>query len=205
MSRSTASHSLPAPPLDPTIQAKRDEKIQVAMVALCGCWGCTLSFLDMDEKLPALLDRITLTRSSLTDIKRIPHRCRIGFIEGGVGNAENIETLKQFRQQCDTLIAVGACAIWGGVPAMRNVVSLEACLREAYIDSPTAPSGTPQVIPHHPDIPTLTNRVYPCHEVVKIDHFIPGCPPDADAIFNVLNDLVNGHPINLPTSLIRYD
>jgi len=74
--------------------------------------GCSLSLLDIDERMIALLDKITILRSSFTDIKRIPERCAIGFIEGGVANEANIRTLRHFRENCDVLISVGACAIW---------------------------------------------------------------------------------------------
>jgi NAD-reducing hydrogenase small subunit len=123
-----ASHELPATPLDPELAASRAEKIKVSMISLCGCWGCNLSLLDIDERIIDLLDRITILRSSFTDIKRIPERCAVGFIEGGVANEENIETLKHFRENCDVLISVGACAIWGGIPSMRNLVGLKDCL-----------------------------------------------------------------------------
>ena len=151
--KSIASHELPATRLDPELAAKRAEKIKVSMISLCGCWGCTLSFLDVDERLLALLDKITILRCSLTDVKRIPERCAIGFIEGGVANEENIETLQHFRENCDILISVGACAIWGGVPAMRNMVELKDCLSEAYVNSPTAVAGAEPVVPFHKDIP----------------------------------------------------
>jgi NAD-reducing hydrogenase small subunit len=203
--KSIASHELPATRLDPELAAKRAEKIKVSMISLCGCWGCTLSFLDVDERLLALLDKITILRCSLTDVKRIPERCAIGFIEGGVANEENIETLQHFRENCDVLISVGACAIWGGVPAMRNMVELKDCLSEAYVNSPTAVVGAEPVVPFHEDIPILTNKVYPCHEVVKMDYFIPGCPPSADAIFKVFDDLINGRPVDLPVSLNQFD
>lgn len=199
------SHELPSTPLDPKIQAERDAKIQVAMIGLCGCWGCTLSFLDMDENILGLLEKVTITRSSLTDVKRIPHRCAIGFVEGGIANDENIETLEHFRENCDILISVGACAVWGGVPAMRNVVPLEECFKEAYIDSVTAVPNAKKTIPFHEDIPTITTKVMPLHEVVKMDYFIPGCPPDGAAILKVLDDLVNGREVDLPTSMNRYD
>jgi NAD-reducing hydrogenase small subunit len=202
---SIASHELPAKRLDPELAAKRAEKIKVSMISLCGCWGCTLSFLDVDERLFALLDKITILRSSLTDLKRITERCAIGFIEGGVANEENIETLKHFRENCDILISVGACAIWGGVPAMRNMVELKGCLSEAYVDSPTAVPGAQPVVPLDKEIPILTTKVYPCHEVVKMDYFIPGCPPSADAIFKVFDDLINGRPVDLPKSLNQFD
>ena len=132
---------MPATPPDPALSAAREDKIKVAMIGLCGCWGCTLSFLDMDERIIPLLTKVTIHRSSLTDIKRITERCAIGFIEGGVANEDNIETLRHFRDNCDVLISVGACAVWGGVPAMRNVFELKDCLSEAYINSPTAVPG----------------------------------------------------------------
>jgi NAD-reducing hydrogenase small subunit len=203
--KTIASHELPATPLDPELAAKRAEKIKVSMISLCGCWGCTLSFLDVDERLLALLDKITILRCSLTDVKRIPERCAIGFIEGGVANEENIETLQHFRENCDILISVGACAIWGGIPAMRNMVDLKDCLSEAYVNSPTAVPGAEPVVPFHKRIPILTNRVYPCHEVVKMDYFLPGCPPSPDAIFKVFDDLINGRPVDLPVSLNKFD
>ena len=203
--KSIASHELPATRLDPELAAKRAEKIKVSMISLCGCWGCTLSFLDVDERLLTLLEKITILRCSLTDVKRIPERCAIGFIEGGVANEENIETLQEFRENCDILISVGACAIWGGVPAMRNMVELKDCLSEAYVNSPTAVAGAEPVVPFHKEIPVLTTRVYPCHEVVKMDYFIPGCPPSADAIFKVFDDLINGRPVDLPVSLNQFD
>lgn len=209
MSRSnkkqTCSHELPATKMDPALQASRDAKIKVAMIGLCGCWGCTLSLLDMDEALLGLLDKITILRSSLTDIKRITERCAIGFIEGGVANEENIETLKEFRENCDILISVGACAVWGGVPSMRNEVQLSDCLKEAYVDSVTAVPNAIPTIPYHEDIPRITNKVYPCHEVVKMDYFIPGCPPDGETILKVLDDLINGREFDLPASINRYD
>lgn len=199
------SHQLPKTPLAAGLVAGRADKIKVATIGLCGCWGCTLSLLDLDERLFALLDKVTILRSSITDMKRITERCAVGFVEGGVANEENIETLEHFRENCDVLISVGACAVWGGVPAMRNVVPLSECLFEAYVDSPTAVPGIKPIIPLHPDIPRITTKVYPCHEVVKMDYFIPGCPPDGDAIFKVLDDLVNGRPFDLPISINRYD
>ena len=205
MTGEIGSHELPTTPLDPTLATSNDGKINVAMISLCGCWGCTLSFLDMDERILPLLTKITINRSSLTDIKRITQRCAIGFIEGGVANEDNIETLRHFRDNCDVLISVGACAIWGGVPALRNMHELKDCLDEAYVNSPTAVAGAEPVVPRHPDIPILTNKVYPCHEVVDMDYFIPGCPPAADVIFTVLEDLIEGRPVGLASSQIHYD
>jgi NAD-reducing hydrogenase small subunit len=87
---------------------------------------------------------------------------------------------------------------------MRNMVPLKECLDEAYLNGPSVynPSGK---IPADPEIPLLLNKVYPCHEVVKIDYFIPGCPPSADTLWETLVALLNNEPINLPYKLVKYD
>ena len=59
MTRETRSDELPTTPPDPALSAARDGKINVAMIGLCGCWGCTLSFLDMDERILPLLTKVT--------------------------------------------------------------------------------------------------------------------------------------------------
>ncbi|HHH40327.1 MAG TPA: NADP oxidoreductase [Sedimenticola sp.] len=177
------------------------DRVRIATTSLAGCFGCHMSLLDIDERLLELIRRVTFDRSPLDDIKHI-QRADLGLIEGGVANTDNLEVLKEFRQRCRVLVAVGACAINGGVPAMRNQFPLQACLEEAYV------AGRGVVNPHIPDdpeIPLLLNRVHPLHEVVKIDYFLPGCPPSADAIWTFLNELIEGRPISLPYTQIHYD
>lgn len=199
------SHDMPATPMDESFIEAEKDKIQVAMVGLCGCWGCHLSFLDMDEAILGILDKVTINRSSFTDLKRIPQRTTVGFVEGGCSNEETIHQLIEFRENCDILISVGACAVWGGTPSMRNVVPLEECFEVAYFDCVTSVPDQKPVIPMGPEIPKINTQVLPCHEVVKMDYFIPGCPPDGAAILKVLDDLVNGREVDLPKSINRYD
>ncbi len=199
------SHQLPATAPDSAFRERQAGRVRVALAGLCGCWGCTLSLLDGDERLLDLLQRITLVRGSFTDLKRIDGRCRIGLVEGGVANEENIETLAHFRRHCDILVAVGACAIWGGVPSLRNPVGRDACLEEAYLRSPTRPPEQAPLVPAWPGLPRLTDRVYPCHEVVRMDYFVPGCPPDGATVVRVLEALLAGREPELPAAAIRYD
>ena len=177
------------------------DKIKVATATLCGCFGCHMSLLDIDERLFELVKIVEFDRTPLTDIKTIGH-CDIGIIEGGVANAENVEVLREFRSHCKVLIAIGACAINGGIPAMRNQFELRECLEESYINGIGLHN---RMIPSDPEIPLLLNKVHPIHEVVKIDHFLPGCPPSADAIWTFLTELIAGKPISLPYQQIHYD
>jgi NAD-reducing hydrogenase small subunit len=163
-----------------------------------------MSLLDIDERLLDLVQQVEFDKSPINDIKRFTGRCRIGLIEGGCSTEENVEVIQEFRRNCDLLVSVGDCAVSGGVPAMRNFVPLDECLAEAYKNSPTVvnPEG---ILPNDPDIPLLLDRVYPCHEVVPIDHFLPGCPPSADAFWEALTAMLSGKAIELPYPLIKYD
>ena len=89
-----------------------------------------MSLLDIDERLFELLEHVEFDRSPLTDIKQVG-RCDIGLIEGGLCNAENVDVLREFRAHCKTLVAVGACAINGGLPAQRNHLDIGALLTRA--------------------------------------------------------------------------
>jgi NAD-reducing hydrogenase small subunit len=177
------------------------EKLKVATCSLCGCFGCHMSFLDIDERILDLIKVVEFDRTPITDIKHISH-CDIGIIEGGVANAENVEVLREFRENCDILIALGACAVNGGIPAMRNSFELKECLEEAYIDGVGVHT---KMIPTDPEIPMLLNKVHPIHEVVKVDYFLPGCPPSGDAIWTFLTELIEGKPISFPYTQIHYD
>ncbi len=176
-------------------------KIKVATTSLAGCFGCHMSFLDIDERLIPLAELVEFNRSPITDIKHCSP-CDIGLIEGGVCNAENVHVLREFRNNCKILVAVGACSINGGLPAMRNSVSLEACLREAYLDGIGVENP---MIPNDPELPLLLNKVHPIHEVVKIDYSLPGCPPSADVFWKFLTDLIQGKEPGLDYDLVHYD
>lgn len=179
-------------------------KPKVATTSLAGCFGCHMSLLDIDERILQLVELVEFDKSPINDLKEFTGRCAIGFIEGGCCNEENVHVLQEFRKHCDVLISVGDCATMGGLPAMRNTIPLKECLDEAYLHGVTVhnPSGQ---IPNDPEIPLLLDKVYPCHEVVKIDYFLPGCPPSAETLWQALTALLKGKPLALPYELIKYD
>ena len=79
-------------------------KIRVATASLAGCFGCHMSFLDIDEKIIDLAELVEFDRTPITDIKEISD-CDVGIIEGGVCNAENVEVLREFRKHCKILVS----------------------------------------------------------------------------------------------------
>jgi [NiFe] hydrogenase diaphorase moiety small subunit len=180
------------------------ERKIIATTSLAGCFGCHMSMLDTDLGLLDLIELVDFNKSPLTDIKEFSEMCDVGLIEGGCCNAENIEVLKEFRKKCKLLVSVGECAIWGGVPAMRNTIPLEECLEEAYLNSMTTESGETRV-PYHEDLPKILDNVYACHEIVKIDHHIPGCPPSANHIWKTVGNLLWGDEYSILYSEFKYD
>lgn len=179
-------------------------KPKVATTSLCGCFGCHMSLLDIDERILDLVQLIDFDRSPINDIKEIDGEVEIGLIEGGCANEENVKVLQEFRQHCKVLISVGDCAINGGIPALRNMVPLKECFEEAFLNGPTVhnPEGK---VPDDDEIPLLLDKVYPCHEVVKVDYHLPGCPPSADTLWVALTALLADKPVELPYELVKYD
>lgn len=179
-------------------------KPRVATTSLAGCFGCHMSLLDIDERILELIELVDFDRSPIDDIKHISQRCAVGLVEGGCCNEENVHVLHEFRENCDVLISFGDCATMGGIPAMRNNIPLAECIDEAYRDGVTV-YNPKKIVPQDPEIPLLLNKVYPCHEVVKIDYFLPGCPPSADTLWAALTALLTDQPVELPYELLKYD
>ncbi len=157
---------------------------------MAGCAGCHMSLLDMDERLAEIIELADIRATPITDLKQPDASgVDVGVLEGGVNNTSNEEVAHRMRARCKVLVALGDCAVFGGVPAMRNFLPLEESLRRAYVETEsTDDSGK---IPSDPELAQMT-KVRALHEVVPVDVFVPGCPPDADVIYYVLSELAQG-------------
>jgi len=187
--------------------ATKNSKPVVATCWLAGCAGCHMSFLDIDERIVELAKAVDFSMSPITDFKELPEVVDIALIEGAVANEHNLEVLKEFRERSKFLIALGDCAIFGNLPAMRNAFTVKECLEEAFLDTESTvnPSGK---IPSGEDVPKLLPKVLPVPQVVKADYNLPGCPPDADAIWFLLTELLAGRvpaPTEIPYKDFKFD
>ncbi len=177
-------------------------KPKVASDWMAGCAGCHMSLLDMDERLVEIAQLVDLRATPITDLKEPDESgVDVGMLEGGVNNTSNEEVALRMRARCKILVAFGDCAVFGGVPAMRNFFDLQESLARAYIESEsTDESGS---IPSDPEL-CIPTRVRALHEVVPVDIFLPGCPPDADAIYYVLKELAEGRMPELKDKLLHW-
>jgi len=178
-------------------------------ITLCSDWldvcsGCHMSLLDIDERIVELVKHVQFLSSPITDLKHPPEEgCDLGILTGAVSNDHQLAVAKQMRERCKILIAIGDCAVFGGICAMRNFFDVEEVLQAGYVT--TASTAPGQEVPRSPEIAKLTPQVMAVNQVVKVDYHIPGCPPPADAIWYVLTELLAGREPVLTDDLLTYD
>lgn len=163
------------------------KKARIATVWLGGCSGCHMSFLDMDERLLDLAPHIELCYSPLVDAKEFPE-ADVTLVEGAVAADEHLHLIRQIRDRSRIVVSFGDCAVTGNVTALRNLFPVSAVLEGSYKANTSVRNG----VPGGGVLPVLLERVRPLHDVVQIDHFLPGCPPPADAIHGLLRHLLFG-------------
>lgn len=176
-------------------------KVKIATAWLAGCAGCHMSFLDIDEAIIELAKQVEFTRSPITDIKKFTP-VDVGIVEGAVSTTNDEEVLKKLRANCKILMAWGDCACFGGIVTMRNLFSKEEVLRRGFVETESTKEGR---IPFSEDIPPLLEQVRPVNQVVKVDCYVPGCPPTSKAIHYALTELLEGRIPVLPSEMMRFD
>ena len=177
-------------------------KPKIASDWICGCAGCHMSLLDMDERILKIVELADLRSTPITDLKEPDESgVDVGILEGGINNSANEEVAHKMRKRSKILVALGDCAVFGGVPAMRNLCGVQEALQRAYVD---AESNEPDSqIPNDPELATM-QETRAVHEVVPVDYNVPGCPPDADTIFYVLAELAQGRKPELRDELLHW-
>jgi NAD-reducing hydrogenase small subunit len=160
-----------------------------------------MSFLDLDERLLQLADRMDLVYSPIADVKVFPVNVDVTLVEGAVASDEHEEQAHIIRRNSRFVVAFGDCAVTGNVTAMRNPIDLARVLERSYVDLADV---TPQIPRDHPTIAELMPRAKPLHEIIRVDAFIHGCPPTADQIWSAVSELLEGRTPALSHVFLRY-
>jgi NAD-reducing hydrogenase small subunit len=178
-------------------------KPKIASDWLAGCSGCHMSLLDIDERIVQIAELADIRATPITDLKQ-PDKdgVDVGILEGAINLTTNEEVARRMRARCKILVSLGDCAVFGGVIAMRNFRDLEEALRRAYVE--TESTDAEGKIPQDPELGKPMN-VRAVHEVVPVDVFIPGCPPDPDVIFYALSELAQGRIPEIKDDKLHWD
>jgi F420-non-reducing hydrogenase small subunit len=173
--------------------------VKVASEWLNSCSGCEISIVDMGERLldvlnlvdfvhiPVLMDHKYFGQTGDGQHLAIPE-ADVGIISGGIRNEEHLEVALEMRKQCKLIIALGTCATHGGIPALSNSYANPDLLVRYYSTESTTPA---ERLPSD-GIPPLLDSAYALDEKIKVDVYLPGCPPHSDQIFGALVALLEG-------------
>lgn len=178
-----------------------ERRIRLATAWLGGCSGCHMSFLDLDEKLLDLAEAAELVYSPIADVKEFPANVDVTLVEGAVANVDHLELAQQIRERSKVVVSFGDCAVTGNVTSLRNQLQVEELLTQVYREGPgKAPRG------REGDgiVPALLPKVYPLHQVIPVDAYIPGCPPDTERIWTAITALLAGEPVVLDEQMRKF-
>ena len=177
-------------------------KVAQEWFAICG--GCEVTILDVGEPLldvlpelefvhmPVIMDHKLYGQTGEKSELDFPE-ADVGIITGGIRNEENRKLAELIRSRVNTLISMGSCATFGGIPALANQYAIDEVYERVYQGNSTTDTGpTPSG-----EVPALLDRVYALHEVVNVDINLPGCPTTPDMFVAALMHLLKGAPFEL--------
>jgi NAD-reducing hydrogenase small subunit len=157
-----------------------------------------MSFLDIDELIIELAEKVEILFGPLVDYKEFPEHADVTLVEGAVSNEADRKNIAMIRKRSGILVSFGDCAVTANVPGMRNKYPVEEVVRRAYVENAdTLPSGSSDVglekgRVFFQTVPPLCQKARPVHEFVPVDFFLPGCPPPPGAILSLLSALLAG-------------
>jgi F420-non-reducing hydrogenase small subunit len=183
------------------------EKLKIAVVGGASCSGCDIAILDTHEKLLDILKSADIVFMQIAvdakhaDLEEIAdNEIDVGIYHGSVRSSEQEHLAKLLRRKSKTLIALGACACFGGIFGLANTTSREMILKEVYCNpefEENAEKVTPQesytdAAGHKLTLPSLFDEVYALNDKVLVDYFIPLCPPLPEHILSAVSAAAKG-------------
>lgn len=159
------------------------KKPKIGVYSFSSCSGCQIAILNLEDILADLLSKFQIKFFHLIQGENKEEPVDILFVEGAITTTEHVEKIKELRKKAGTLVAIGACACTGGIPAMKNEVERQKIVREIYGDD-----GHVDAIP-----------AQGIDRFVDVDYHIRGCPITKEEFAeNVLAILAGERPYQRP-------
>jgi F420-non-reducing hydrogenase small subunit len=192
-------------------------KPKLALYWAASCGGCEIAVLDLQEKIldvAAAFDIVfwpVAIDFKYDDVRKMEDKSiDICLFNGAIRNSENNEIAELLRKKSKVLVAFGSCSMEGGIPGLANLTTKDEILRYVYKESPSTVSSNggvyPQTRTEMPegviDIPELWQTVKALDQVVTVDYFVPGCPPQPAQIWNVIEYILSGKPLPPPGAVL---
>jgi len=181
-------------------------KPKLALYWAASCGGCDVAVLDTNEKILDIANLVDIVFWPIAlDFKY--HHVRamedksidLCLFNGAVRSTEQEEIAKLLRDKSKVMVAFGACACFGGIPALANFTSRAEIFQRAYIEAPsnnndegTFPLLKTRVAEGELELPELFDTVLTLAQVVPVEYFVPGCPPPVDLILKLVDLFASG-------------
>lgn len=191
-------------------------KLKLAVYWGAACGGCCVSVLDVHESLFDVVAAADLVfwpialDTKYQDVENMDD----GYIDvtlfnGAVRNSENEHMAKLLRRKTKILVAYGSCAHMGGIPGLANFSTKEELFQRVYHDSESTvnpdnvrPQPEVKVEEGKLEIPVFYNDVRTLDQVVRVDYYLPGCPPQTERLVDVFMAIVKGDELPPPGSVV---
>lgn len=160
----------------------------VGVYGVTGCAGCQLSVLFNEDEILDLIGLVDLQAFPFVKEVNADQHFDYVFIEGLVADREDLEVVKKLRERADYVVSLGACAGTGCVPAYRNFTLKENYEHLLYAKRENIEDVDPTPIDDH----------------IRVDYYVPGCPPDKRQIISFIKAIVRGvvpHPNDNPVCI----
>ncbi|MCL6581683.1 MAG: oxidoreductase [Firmicutes bacterium] len=186
--------------------AEADKKLKLALYWAASCGGCEIAVLDVHEKILTLAEHadIVLWPVALDfkykDVEALPDgSVDVCLFNGAIRNSEQKEIAELLRRKSKVMVAFGACACFGGIPALANLFDRQSIFERVYSTTPTTvnpaklvPQTTLAVPQGDLHLPTFYNAVYKLDDIVPVEYYVPGCPPPPELIWQAVEAIVSG-------------
>lgn len=187
-------------------------KPKLALYWAAACGGCEIAVVNLHEQILALdaaFDLIfcpCLLDTKKADIEALADgEIALTLFNGAIRTSENEEMAHLLRAKSHTLIAFGSCAAEGCIPGLANFYDRAAIFNTVYLDNPSldnpeavVPQPVSRVSEGELRLPVFHDRVKTLAQVVKVDYFIPGCPPEPPRIWQAVETLLAGECLPAP-------
>jgi F420-non-reducing hydrogenase small subunit len=182
------------------------DKLKLALYWAASCGGCDIAIVELREKildLDAAADILFWPCAmdfKYNDVRPMADgHIDVCLFNGAIRNSENVEMAHLLRQKSKVLVAFGSCAHEGGIPGLGNLFDRQTIFECAYLEVPSVNNSDgilPQTSYQMPEgevtIPQFYNTVKALGQVVDVDYFVPGCPPQAPQIWAVVEAILGG-------------
>jgi F420-non-reducing hydrogenase small subunit len=184
-------------------------KLKFAIYWGAACGGCDVAVVDTHEKLLDIAAAADILFWPVAmdfkyhDVEEFADKSvDVCLFSGAVRNSENEHVAHLLRQKSNVMVAFGACAQLGGIPGLANEKRRQEILDYVYHGSPSTvsqkgvyPQETTLVPEGELKLPKFYDTVMALDQVVDVDYYLPGCPPESARILEVVQAIVTG---NLP-------